>query len=308
MSTSPRTAVFLTIIATFFWGSNFAAAKLSLTSLPPWTAAAERFVIAAICILVILHFKTGIKLKVLQKNAVAYALLGSVGIAGFNGALFVGLQTADPVTAALIMATTPLSANLFEALLMCRLPGQLRIVGTIMSLIGVAMVVTNGTFFMGINLVYVPGDWILVLGSLVWALYTVGCRTFVKDSSPLETTTWTMVSGAVTLVIMALLTEQPLAAIAEGTLYSHISMFYMGTVGTVLAYSFFIIGIYVRGPGRTAVFLNFVPVFALLLSIAQGNVPREIQVLGIMVTILGVMVGDGTLIATLTKARARFSA
>ncbi len=204
------------------------------------------------------------------------------------------------------MATTPLSANLFEALLTCRLPGPLRIAGMIVSLIGVAMVVTKGTFFMGINLVYVPGDWMLVLGSLVWAMYTVGCRRFIKDSSPLETTTWTMVSGAVTLVIMAFLTEQPLAAIAGGSLYSHLSMFYMGTVGTVLAYSFFIIGIYVRGPGRTSVFLNFVPVFALLISVAQGNVPGEIQLLGIMVTILGVMVGDGTLVATLTKLRARF--
>ncbi len=306
MSTSPRTAVFLTIIATFFWGSNFVVVKSSLASLPPWTAAAERFVIAAICISLVLHFKTGFNLKVLRQNALAYALLGGVGIAGFNGAFFIGLQTADPVTAALIMATTPLSANFFEAALNRRFPGQWRIAGMIISLIGVALVVTDGTFFMGVNLAYVPGDGIIVLGSLVWALYTVGCRRFVKESTPLETTTWTMISGALTLVVMAFIVEQPLTAVAGGTFYSHAATVYLATMGAVLAYLFFITGVYVRGPGRTAVFLNFVPVFALLISIVQGHVPREIQVLGIIVTILGVMIADGTLVATLAKTR-RFS-
>ncbi len=304
MSTSPRTAIVLTVVATFFWGSNFAAAKLSLTGLPPWTAAAERFVIAAFCISLVLHFKTGFKRNVLRQNIVAYALLGSVGIAGFNGALFIGLQTADPVTAALIIATVPLSANLLEAALERRLPGRWRIIGTIVSLIGVAMVVTNGTFFMGDGFKFVPGDLILGLGSLVWAAYTVGCRYFVRDSSALETTAWTMISGAITLVAVAFATEQPMAAVAAGTLTSHLSTVYLAIPGAVLAYLFFVIAISVRGPGRTAVFGNLVPVFALLISAAQGNIPGETQVLGVVVTILGVLVGDGMVVNVLKKARA----
>lgn len=260
--------------------------------------------IAAMCISLILYFKTGFKRNVLRENMVAYALLGGVGIAGFNGALFVGLQTADPVTAALIMSTTPLSANLLEALVNRCWPDQWRIIGTLMSLIGVTLVVSNGTFFMGNSFVLVPGDLFLVLGSLVWAAYTVGCRSFVKNSSPLETTAWTMISGAITLVVIAFVLEQPMSAIARGTLVSHLSTVYMAIPGAVLAYLFFVIGVSVRGSGRTAIFLNLVPVFALFISIIQGHTPSETQALGVIVTILGVLVGDGLVMVALKRVRA----
>ncbi len=295
--------MFSTIIAMFFWGSNFAAIKLSLTSLPPWTAAAERFVIAALFISLVLHFKTGFKRRVLQQNIVAYVILGSVGIAGLNGALFIGLQTASSVTAALIIATTPLSANLLEAALERRLPDQWRIAGALTSLFGVALVVTNGALFTGRDFALVRGDLILVLGSLAWAAYTVGCRAFVTESSPLETTTWTMISGAITLVVMAFATEQPTVAVVHATVLSHVATAYIAIPGTVLAYLFFIIGISVRGPGRTSIFLSLIPVFALLISIAQGTVPSVAQVLGIVVTLLGVLVGDGMVSAVLKKVR-----
>jgi len=200
------------------------------------------------------------------------------------------------------MATTPLSAHLLEAALNRRLPTQLRMFGAFISLIGVAMVVTNGSFLEGRGIVLMSGDLIILLGSLAWAAYTVGCRAFVKNSTPLETTTWTMISGASTLLIVAFLVEQPMFAVADGTVASHTAIAYMAIAGSVLAYLFWTIGVAVRGPGPTSVFFNFVPVFALFISVVQGNVPGGIQVLGIIVTILGVLVGDGRL-ATLKKAR-----
>ncbi len=233
----------------------------------------------------------------LRQNAVAFILLGGVGVAGFNGALFVGLQTSDPITASLIMATTPLSANLLESVLNRRLPTQLRIFGAMISLLGVAMVVTNGSFLTGTDIAFASGDLIILLGSLAWAAYTVGCRAFVKNSTPLETTTWTMVSGAITLIALAAILEQPFVAAANASLISHVSTAYMAIAGSVLAYLFWTIGVSVRGPGPTSVFFNFVPVFALLISVIQGNIPGGIQMLGIALTIFGVLVGDGKFMA-----------
>ncbi len=237
-----------------------------------------------------LHLKTGIKLKVLRRNAISYALLGAVGIAGFNGALFVSLQSTDPVTAALIMATSPLWTNLLETILKGRFPTPLYVCGVIVSLIGVAMVITNGTFSKGSNIAFAPGDFTIALGSLAWAVYTVGCRNFVTESSPLETATWTMISRASTLVVVAFVNEHPIRAIANGTLNAHFAVVYMAIAGSVLAYVFWVNAVSVRGPGPTSSFLNLEPVFAFLISIAQGTNPGEIQILGIGLTILGILI------------------
>ena len=41
-------ALALSALAAVFWGTNFEATRLALIDLPPWTAAAGRFVLAAV--------------------------------------------------------------------------------------------------------------------------------------------------------------------------------------------------------------------------------------------------------------------
>ena len=295
MQTTPKVAVILTLLATFFWGSNFQATKIALSTLPPWTASAERFLIAVIVILLYMSIKNGMSLQVLKKNLLAFIFLGAIGVAGFNGALFVGLQTSNPVTAALIMATTPISANILEAIINRRVPQLIRVIGMLISLFGVSMVITNGKILMGGTLTFSPGDIIIFIGSLGWAIYTVGTRAMVSDSTPLQTTTWTMLFGAIILGAIAMMEEQPLNAVSSASVSSHLAGLYMGIAGSVLAYLFWVIGISTRGPGKTSIFFNFVPLFAILVQIAFGNVPGNLQLIGAVITIFGVLLGQGQL-------------
>lgn len=295
MQTSPKVAVILTLLATLFWGSNFQATKIALSTLTPWTASAERFLIAVIIILLYMAIKNGLSLQVLKKNFLAFIFLGAIGVAGFNGALFVGLQTSNPVTAALIMATTPISANILEAIVHRRIPQLIRVLGMLISLFGVSIVITNGQILTGGTFIFASGDIIIFIGSLGWAIYTVGTRAMVTGSTPLQTTTWTMLFGSVILSLIALLKEQPFTAISTASIESHLAGFYMGIAGSVLAYLFWIIGISIRGPGKTSIFFNFVPLFAILVQIAFGNVPGSLQLIGAVITIFGVLLGQGQL-------------
>ncbi|WP_288960284.1 DMT family transporter [uncultured Sulfitobacter sp.] len=294
MKTTATTAVMLTLLATFFWGSNFQATKFALESVPPWTASVERFIIAVIGIFAILIVKEGLRLSTLSRNFVAYVLLGVIGVAGFNGSLFVGLQTSSPITASLIMATTPISANILEALLNRKWPALDRIIGMAISLIGVSLVITNGRILSG-QIEFAVGDLIILMGSIGWAAYTVGTRAFIKNSTPLETTSWTMFFGSLALIVCAFLLETPFQAAAQTSGISLAAALWMGIAGSVLAYLFWNVGIAVRGPGKTSIFFNFVPVFALLISALLGTIPHLAQVLGIVLTICGVLVGQGRL-------------
>lgn len=301
MKMSPKIAVILTLLATLFWGSNFQATKLAISTMPPWTASAERFLIAVIVIFIYMSLKNLMTLNTLKKNLLAFIFLGAIGVAGFNGALFVGLQTSNPITAALIMATTPISANIIEAILNQRMPQLIRVLGMLISLLGVSMVISNGKILMGGELTFSYGDIIIFIGSLGWAVYTVGTRVMVSESTPLETTAWTMLFGAIILSVIAFIYEQPVRTISTASVVSHLAELYMGIAGSVLAYLFWVIGISTLGPGKTSIFFNFVPLFAIMVQIMFGTIPGNVQLIGSVITILGVLLGQGQLSFFLKK-------
>lgn len=225
----------------------------------------------------------GLDGTVLRRNALAFVVLGLIGITGFNAALFLGMETSSPVTAALIMGTSPLTTNLIDAGLSRRRPAVLMLIGMGISLIGVALTVGA---FSGAR--FVSGDLLIAAGSLGWALYSIGCRRRAHGATPLETAAWTMVFGVVALVIVALLVEHPVAALAAASSVTWIAGLYMALIGSVLAIVFWQVGITVRGPAATSVLFNLVPVSALVIAALFGRVPNWSQVLGVAVAICGV--------------------
>jgi len=280
----------LSALAAVFWGTNFEATRIVLHDLSPWTAAAGRFVFATAAIMVWLGLTQGFRSTVLRRNALAFVVLGVVGVAGFNAALFLGMQTSSPVTAALIMGTSPLTTNLLDALIQRRRPRLIAVIGMGISLLGVAL--TVGAFS---GAQFAAGDILILLGSLAWALYTIGCRRWVTDATPLETSAWTMASGALALVIAAVTLESPGALMASASATTWGTMLWMALIGSVLAYLFWQVGISARGPGATSVLFNLVPVSALVLAGLFGRMPELSQIAGVAVAIFGVLLASDRL-------------
>ena len=288
---SPETTAFvLSAAAAIFWGTNFEATRIVLQDVSPWTAAASRFGLAALAILAWLGLSQGFDLTVLRRNALAFTVMGVIGIFGFNAALFLGMQTSSPVTAALIMGTGPLTTNLLDALIQRQAPRPVAVIGMGIGLLGVALTVGafSGARFTG-------GDLLILGGSLAWAIYTIGCRRWVRDATPLESAAWTMVVGAAGLIIAALLIESPATVLAAAPASAWVAILWMAIPGSVLAYLFWQVGIARRGPGATSVLFNLVPVAALLVAAGFGRIPAVTQILGVAVAILGVLIASGRL-------------
>ncbi len=281
-------AFFLSALAAVFWGTNFEATRLVLIEMPPWTAAALRFAVAAALALLWLWSTRGLDLGVLRRNAIAFASLGLIGVTGFNAALFLGMKTSSPVTAALIMGTSPLTTNLLDAIINRRRPAGLALIGMAISLIGVALTVGA---FSGARLA--PGDILIAGGSLAWALYSIGCRRWVAGAAPLETTVWTMVFGASALVAIAFTLESPMRLLAGASPVFWLASLHMAFIGSVLAFVFWQVGIAQRGPAATSVLFNLVPVSALMIAAIFGRLPGLSQVLGVAVAIFGVWLASG---------------
>ena len=279
----------MVVAATFFWGSNFNAARALAGHLAPLTAAAERFGIAVL-VLLAMRALQGRESALTSRDKVALCALGLIGVFGFNAAFFTALQTTSALNAALIMALSPLLTNLLAVwLLDGRLTG-VQALGIGVAFSGVALVITGGHWGL---LKVAAGDLWMLGACLAWSFYGVLVRKHAAHIPSPQQARWTVGAGAVALIAFALVREQPLAEIARQSATSLSIILYMSLFGTVLAYLFWLRGIQALGPQRAVMAFNLVPVFTLLVNLAFGQRPDAAQFLGMALVIGGVVIGSG---------------
>lgn len=289
-----KITILLVTLSTFFWGTNFNAGSIVVSSVSPLTAASERFIIATLAIFVFMIIKDKGNISTFRLNWKPLILLGLCGITGFNLAFFIGLQTTSALNGALIMATSPVTTILISSIIEKHRVSLPQTVGMLISLIGVILVISHGDINNILKLHFTRGDLIILLGNLAWATYTVGCRRFISDSTPLQTTAFTMLFGTIGIVVFSFYQSDLIKEIEKISTYNQIILIYMGLVGSVLAYLFWNVGIKELGAANTSLFFNFVPVFTLLLAFITGTIPNLLQLAGALLVISGVIYATGS--------------
>ena len=271
----------LVTISAFFWGANFVLAGPVLSDLPPMWAAALRFLLGAALMLSIAKIQGEGLWRLARNHAGAYLFLGLVGIAGFNLFFFRAMQSTSPDNGALIMATNPLLTTLLAALFLGERANARHWWALPVALAGVAVVILHGKSLSHVA----KGDFLMLGANLTWALFNVCSRRFMPKGSAVGNTAMMMTAGAFILLM---------AALASGTHFAlpgmkaGLALAVMAGGGTVLAYLFWGMGIRQLGAGKTSLFLNLVPVFAMLIGGATGNPPTSAQIGGGLLVLIGV--------------------
>lgn len=288
---SQTSRIWLMVIAsTFFWGSNFNAGHAVAGDVTPLTAAAERFAIALVLFWAIRFSFGNAESKLAVSDALILLPLGIIGVFGFNYAFFTALHTTSALNAALIMALSPMVSTLLSVVLLKVKIQLYQYVGMLIAFIGVTFVITGGHFSLLHSAI---GDVWMLLACAVWSLYSVGSKKFASHIPSLQFARWTVSIGAVALMIAALTIEQPLVSIPKLSFATHTILMYMGICGSVLAYIYWLKGVYFLGPEKSAIAFNLVPVFTLLVSLAFGSIPNLVQILGMALVLAGVLISSG---------------
>lgn len=289
------TVYLLVMTSAFFWGSNFVLAAPILADVPPLWAAAVRFLLGATLMMALAITRREQLIALLRRHALTYLLLGAVGITAFNLLFFHAMQSTSADNAALIMATNPLLTTLLAGIFLRERPGARHLIALPAALAGVAIVITQGRLSMLGSLQIAHGDLLMLGADLSWAAFNVLGRRFMPQGAPLANTAWVMTMGAALLLGVAVYSGTPLQPLGwkAGS-----ALLIMVLGGTVLAYWFWTIGIEHLGAARTAIFLNLVPVSAMLIAAMVGTLPTMAQLAG------GVLVLSGVAVSMLPKRRA----
>jgi drug/metabolite transporter (DMT)-like permease len=167
-----------------------------------------------------------------------------------------------------------------------------RWLGIAVALAGAAVVISRGDLPSLFTGALGSGELLLFGTVLGWVSYTLIGRGVLVRVSPLATTTWAALFGGAMLAVAAVL-ERPWAAVATLPVQGWLSISYIGIFGTVVAFVFFSEGVRRIGPSRTAIFINFVPVFGVTFAALFLREP----ILASMV-VGGLMVIGGVLLTT----------
>ncbi|MBL8482081.1 MAG: DMT family transporter, partial [Rhodocyclaceae bacterium] len=262
----------LLLIATLAWGGMFPVAKSVLPQIDPFHLTLLRYGPTSLMLLALLALREG--RTALRPDGQGWALvrLGTLGFAGFGLFAFVGLRHTRPEHAAIVMALLPLAAVLMNWARRGLRPARATLYCIGLALAGVLLVVTKGQLGMDFIRDGGWGDLLIIAGAFSWVLYTMGAAQF-PDWSALRYTALTCIAGVPAIVGATLvatwlgLSQLPEPAALREAVPALAYLIVLCSVVAVLAWNS---GNRRIGAENGVLFINFVPVTAFGIGLAQG--------------------------------------
>ena len=247
------------------WGGTFIAGRIIVRNVEPFAAAFLRFAMAGIC-LILLVWKSEGKLPAVKRGQIIpVLLLGSTGIFLYNVFFFKGLKLIEAGRAALIIANNPICVALLSACFFKEKLSLLKIVGIVLSISGALIVISKGNPADVIRGHFGWGEIYIFLCVLSWAAFALIGKTVLQGMSPLVSIAYASVVGGGLLFFPAVY-EGMVQNVPFYTAADWLGIFYLGFFGTVIGFVWFYDGIQAIGPTKASIFVNIVPISAVILA------------------------------------------
>lgn len=290
-----RTAFFLTL-PPLLWAGNAVVGRLVHGLVPPVTLNLLRWLIAALILLPLAPWLLRRGSGLLQ-NWRRFALLGLLGVGCYNALQYMALKTSTPLNVTLVASSMPLWMLALGTLFFGARVTLAQVLGALLSMAGVLVVLSRGSWAHVLELRLVAGDLYMLAATLAWAWYS---WLLSRRAEP-EKLRADWAAFLLAQVLYGLVWSSAFTA-AEWTLTdAHIqwgwplaaALLYVAVGPAVLAYRSWGLGIERAGPALAGFFSNLTPLFAAVLSAAfLGELPRLYHALAFGLIVAGIVVSS----------------
>ena len=194
------------LLTAFFFGSNFAAVKLVVESVPPILFAATRFTLAGLLLLP-LALLSGPENHLSRRDLLPMLGLGLVGVTLTQTVFTVGVGFTTAANTALVYSTSPVWGMLLAFALGWERPRVSGVLGVGLCLLGVGAIVYGSLDFAGTSLL---GDALILAAAVFWGSYTVLTLSLLRRYSALAVAAYAMTLGGLAAFPLAALDPSPL--------------------------------------------------------------------------------------------------
>ncbi|HEX5684134.1 MAG TPA: DMT family transporter [Ideonella sp.] len=279
---TPRLALLLTL-PPLLWAGNAVVGRMAVGAVPPIALNFSRWLLAFV-----LLWPLG-RLALSQRAVIAqrwkyFALLGLLGMGSYNALQYMALHSSSPLNVTLIAASMPAWMLGFGLLLHRVHPTPRELGGAVLSLAGVALVIARGQPARLAELQLVPGDLLMLLAIVSWALYSWLLARPPAHMQGDARPDWDWAGFLLVQISFGLVWSggaAGLEALVADDARWHWSpwvpalLLYVAIGPSLVAYRCWGLGVSTVGPAMAAFFGNLTPVFAAILSAALlGEAPH----------------------------------
>jgi drug/metabolite transporter (DMT)-like permease len=270
-------------------GTALVATRFVVSTSDGLTIATLRYVIATICLLILVPFveRKGISLR----DFAAIAALGLLYFCFFPWCISSAMEFTTASSGAVVLGCTPAAT-----LLLGRVTGReqwsaSRVIGVIFAILGVATA-TGGVRF-GLDAPAWRGNILMILATLFGAVYAIFSKPYLDKYSPLTVTATAMAAGAVGLLGFWAAFEIP-QGIPQFDSVKWLSILYIGTAGGALSFFLYAWALCQTAPTVTMIFLPLNPIAAIVAGALFLNEPLSLDLLlGLGLVMIGILLVIG---------------
>lgn len=270
---------FLCFIASASWGAMFPVANHAFNYIDPFYFTIFRYIAVTVMLAVLLLWKEGKEAFRFEGKGLSLWFFGTMAFTVYNLLIFWGedlLGEPGVMVASIMESLMPMISILIVWLLSRNRPHGITLFFVFTAFVGVSLVISKGDFgaFLTATSDIVP-SLLIFIAVVGWVVYTMGGSKFSEGGwSALRFSTLSCLLGTTTATVVTVLI----------TFSGYVTVPTMETIQIVSPHLAFMIvfpgfiallgwniGVAILSPLNALLFINFVPVTTLVISIAQGN-------------------------------------
>jgi drug/metabolite transporter (DMT)-like permease len=260
-----RQAYLFLTLTTLFWGGNAVAGKLAVGHISPMVLTSARWLLMCIIMLVLGWPRLKADWQAVRNNWLLLSALGFFGFTVFTIALYMALIYTTAINVSIEQAGMPMLIFLLNFLFFRAKASWAQLVGLVLSIVGVVLVACHGEPARLLGLDLNIGDAIMLVGSIVYAGYTVALR--FKPAIHWQTLMIVLSGSAFVTSLPFLAAEVAVGAGYVPDTQGWLVLLYVLAFPSILSQIFYVRGVELIGANRAGLFINLVPIFGTLLSI-----------------------------------------
>ena len=283
------------LLVALSWGTMIPSMKHLLLGWDPYFMALARYGLAVPPMLLLL--------RLTERDLPWFAgfapwrwwVLGAIGIGLFPPLYTVGLDHCNPITAAILSSTSPAITALVGRIGF-RLPIAARMIpGILLTVIGCAYA-TYDPALAGLPFDLRGGEILIIIASACWSWYSIAAQRWLTGCTQLRIAGVTTATGTVVLIAVYLIASAFGAADLPPAVPNNwidTGLFlWLAFVPVMLGNILWHNGVYRLGPVIAALFMNLMPISAILITAALGVLPSWQQIIGGIVVLVGIMLAQ----------------
>jgi drug/metabolite transporter (DMT)-like permease len=282
-------AYLMLILCAFFWSGNFIVGKFAtLYDVPPLTLNFLRWLIVWIILIPFTFRDILMNFKVIKKNFYSILLMSVTSISVFNSVVYYSLNFTQVLNGALMISTIPVLIVFISFLFKTEKINSSQILGLVLSIIGVATIVTRLDFGKLLNLDINKGDLWLLVAMLSWAVYSTMLITHKTGLKYLSFMTVIVSIGLIFLFpqfLFELNNHQLIKFNIPVVLITSYVVFFAG-IGSYILWNKAVV---IVGPSKAGIFLHLMPVFSSFMAIFLLNEKlMNFHIIGAIIIFIGI--------------------